>query len=211
MFHTLHGSATKVIGCVLLALTAPAVHSAESKPLRWHLVGVISGPSSPFTTDAYFPTPLAAGALVDVILTIDTAASGSGSSSYVDYPAAITSARIAGSDWSIKMRLPLNPGAITVANDDPDYGDMLDLDVTSSAVVPGATWYNFEVDLRDPGGPNPGIGPWAPFTTTALPKRPPALGFFPSNVFYFQARRDLPGQPANGGAYYGQILSLTLM
>jgi hypothetical protein len=202
------GPVIRAIGLSALLFSLQPANAAESKIVRWHLVGVISGQAYPFTTAAYFPRPLAAGALVDVILTMNTTATSPGSSSYADYEGAITSAKVSGSDWSITMRAPLRPGSVTVANDNPDYGDMLDLTATTQS-VPGTTWYSVQFDLRNPGGPNPGVGPWAPFTSAALPKAPPSLGFFPTSIFYFEARRDQPGQALDGGIYYGQILSMT--
>lgn len=202
------GPVLRAIGLSALLFSAQLANADESKIVRWHLVGIVSGQAVPFTTAAYFPKPLVAGALIDVILTINTTAKSLSSSSYADYDGAIISARVSGSDWSIQMRSPLQSGSVTIANDDPDYGDMLDLNATTNS-VPGRTWYSVEFDLRNPGGPNPGVGPWAPFTSLALPKEPPSLGFFPNTIFYFEARRDQPGQALDGGAYYGQILSMT--
>ena len=204
------GPVLRAIGLSALFFSSLHATEVESKIVRWHLVGIVSGQANPFTTAAYFPRPLVAGALIDVILTIDTTATSLGSSSYADYEGAITSAKVSGSDWSIRMRSPLQQGSVTVANDDPDYGDMLALDATTQS-VPGTTWYSIQFDMRNPGGPSPGVGPWAPFTSLALPKAPPSLGFFPNNIFYFEARRDQAGQALDGGAYYGQILSMTLV
>ena len=50
--------------------------------------------------------------------------------------------------------------------------------------------------------------PWQPFSSLALPKSPPAIGFFPSQNFYLMARRDQPGQAFDGIVYWGQILSM---
>ena len=61
---------------------------------------------------------------------------------------------------------------------------------------------------RNPGGPNPGIGPWQPFTSLALPRMPPPLGLMPSHGFYLGARRDQPGQAFDGDVYFGEILSI---
>jgi hypothetical protein len=190
-----------------LFLAAPAMADG-SRTVTWKVIGIVDGPAFPFTTAAYFPRPLVSGELVEMTFVVKPGVTGPVTGTYTNYEGAIVSAKVAGSDWSIPMRAPLGRGVVGIANDDPDYGDMLDLIATTPA-VPGKTWYDVEVDMRNPGGPNPGIGPWAPFTSLALPKTPPALGYFPNTVFYVIARREQSGQPADGGAYYGHILSVT--
>jgi hypothetical protein len=187
------------------ALPANAGHRAVTK---WKAICSISGEANPFTTAAYFPRPLVVGELVEMVFTLDTGVAPGITGSYANYPGAITSVKVSGSDWSIKMRAPLGSGAIAVTNDDPVYGDSLIMTANTPELA-GKTWYQVEIDLRNPGGPDPGVGPWPPFTSLALPKSPPPLGLLPSQIIYLGARRDLPGQPIDGGIYYGQILSLT--
>jgi hypothetical protein len=188
-----------------LFLAAP-VMADGGRTVTWKVIGIVDGPASPFTTAAYFPRPLVAGELVAMTFVVKPSVTGLISGTYASYEGAIASAKVAGSDWSIPMRARLGRGVVVIANDDPDYGDLLGL-VATTPVVPGKTWYDVEVDMRNPGGPNPGAGPWAPFNNLTLPKSPPALGYFPNTVFYVIARRDQAGQPADGGAYYGHILS----
>lgn len=194
-----------VTAFVILLAVAPS-QAAVRHPVRWHIVGVVSGLAQPYTTTSYFPRPLSAGEVVNITFTIDPTVTGNMGATYAWYNA-IISAEVSGSDWSVHLRAPLASGQASVANDDPDYGDLLGLNATSSS-LPGKTWFNIQTDMRNPGGPSPGIGPWQPFTSLALPKVPPDIGFFPSKIFYFQARRDLAGQQLDGAAYYGQILSI---
>src|SRR3954469_24054376 len=173
--------------CMLAMLPAQAAGRA---PIRWHIVGAVAGVAQPFTTNAYFPRPLTSGELVEFTVTVDpTVPLYTGSSSYAIYKGGVTVADVSGSDWSVHLRAPLKVGEVQVANDDPDYGDLLAVIATSSA-RPGKTWYSFSADLRNPGGPSPGVGPWQPFTSLAFPKAPPAIGFFPNTTFYFSARRE---------------------
>jgi len=203
------------IGFMIKALTATTLllvmlpaQAAARAPNRWHIVATVIGQAQPFTTDAYFPRPLINGELIDITVTIDPSVPlYAGWATYAIYKAGITTADVSGSDWAVHLRAPLKVGDVQVANDDPDYGDALALVATSSA-RPGKTWYSVEVDLRNPGGPSPGVGPWQPFTSLAFPKTPPAIGFFPNTTFYFVAHRELDGQPADGGAYWGQVLSI---
>jgi hypothetical protein len=182
--------------------------AANAKTLTWKVVGFVDGPAFPFTTAGYFPRPLVAGELVEMTFKVNPGAVGFVTGTYASYEGAITSVKVSGSDWSIPMRAPLGRGAIGVANDDVYSGDTLALDA-NTPVTGGKIWFQVGVYLSNPGGPNPGVGPWAPFTSLALPNPAPALGYFPNTVFYVIARRDGPGQPADGGAYYGHVLSLT--
>jgi hypothetical protein len=208
-----HTIIRRVTGCaaaltaLLLALPATA---ATSKPVTWKVIGVINGQAWPFTTAAYFPRPLSTGELVEITFKVDSSVPGFITGTYGAYEGAVTSAKLSGSNWSIALRAPLGRGAISIANDDADYGDSLFVDANTAALA-GRTWYSFDVFLRNPGVPSPGVGPWAPFTSLALPKSPPALGYFPGQGFYLAARRDQAGQPVDGGTYSGQILSITLV
>jgi hypothetical protein len=208
MLRSRFGSSVKAAAISVLLLASLPSLAAEKK-VRWHVVGTISALAQPYTTTAYFPRPLSAGEVIDMTFTIDPSVAGLGSGGYAYYQHAIASAVVAGSDWSIRMKAPLSNGDISIANDHPDYGDALFMSATT-AYTPGQTWFNVQLDLRNPGGPNPGVGPWQPFTSLALPKKPPALGFFPGASFYIQARRDVAGQPVDGAAYFGQILSISL-
>jgi hypothetical protein len=208
MLRSRFGSSVKAVAISALLLASLPGLAAEKTRVRWHVVGTISGLAQPYTTAAYFPRPLSAGELVDMTFTIDTSVAGSSFGGYASYPHAIASAHVTGSDWSIRMKAPLLIGDISLANDHPDYGDALFMNAGTTS-SPGQTWFNVQLDLRNPGGPNPGVGPWQPFTSLALPKKPPALGFFPGAIFYIQARRDVAGQPLDGAAYFGQILSIT--
>ncbi|MDH4276224.1 MAG: hypothetical protein OEW08_14420 [Gammaproteobacteria bacterium] len=203
--------AKRVGFCTLLAWCS-AVSFADDdsrEVLKWRAVGIITGQAVPFTTDAYFPRPLVAGELVEMIFAIDPTVPGmiTDANSNASYFGAVKSVKVSGSDWSVRVRKALGQGYIAVSNDNPNYGDALAVIVNS---VPNLrmTWYDVQVSLRNPGGPSPGAGPWAPFDSVALPRVPPALGYFPSNDFYLGARRDVPGQALDGGAYYGKILSL---
>jgi len=194
------------LAALFLATTAMAT---GNRSVTWKVVGIITGQAWPFTTAAYFPRPLANGELVEVTLKIDTGVPGFITGSYGTYEGAVVSTRVSGSDWAIPLRAPLGRGAISMANDDLDYGDALFIDA-NTPLVAGKTWYSFDLYLRNPGVPNPGAGPWAPFTNLALPRSPPSLGYFPGQGFYLGARRDQPGQQVDGGTYSGQILSVTL-
>jgi hypothetical protein len=184
-----------------------AVGPATSSTVRWHAIGIVSGEALPFTTAAYFPRPLGNGELVDMVFTLDPSAAGEAVGSLSTYEGAITSVVVSGSDWALPMGTTLGRGAISIANDDPVYGDRLGL-VAHTRLVSGSVWYGVELILSNPGTPNPGVGPWQPFTSLSLPTSAPQLGLFPGNVFYVQARRDQAGQALDGGGYYGQILSI---
>jgi hypothetical protein len=192
--------------CLLagLAITMPSL-ADDSKSRTWRVLGVIDGPALPFTTAAYFPRPLVAGELVEMTFSMNTAAAGFITGTVASYDGAIVSGKVSGNNWSIPMRSPLGTGIAIISNDDPDFGDSLTL-AAVTPVVAGKTWYQVEVDLRNPGGPNPGQGPWAPFKSLALPKAPPSIGYFPNTVFYVIARRDTAGQEADGGAYTGHVI-----
>ncbi len=202
-------SCTAIFGIGLLALLVWALPaSAGGSPIvYWKVVGIVSGEANSPATTAHLPRPLANGDLVEMTFAINSGATSFVTGSYASYPTAITAVRVKGSDWAIQMRAPLSSGNIVITNDDPDYGDMLSL-VANSPQVIGRTWYGVEVDLNNPGGPSPGVGPWQPFSSLALPKSPPAIGFFPSQNFYLMARRDQPGQAFDGIVYWGQILSM---
>jgi len=193
----------------LLFLAVPSHAEGEKRAVvKWRVNGLITNQANPFTTTAYFPRALAPGELVDMTFTINTTVAGLITGSYARYDGAIKSVNVTGSDWSIRMRAPLGGGMVSVTDDHPDYGDSLDLSA-NSPLVAGKTWYAVDVNLRNPGGPSPGTGPWAPFTSLALPKTPPSLGLMPVTSFYLSARRDQPGQPFDGAVYYGQVLSIT--
>src|SRR3954470_19757823 len=207
MVSTTSGLAIRAVTTAIFVLAALPSQAADHRPVRWHIVGIVSGLANPHTTEAYFPRPLSAGELIDFTITIDPAVPGNASTSYAMYPKAITSVVVSGSDWTINMKAPLADGNIQVANDNVDYGDMLAL-VASTAAKPGKTWFQIDIDMRNPGGPSPGVGPWQPFTSLALPKTAPALGSFPNTVFYLAARRDVAGQELDGAAYFGTVLSI---
>ena len=192
--------------CLLCGLAIAMPSLADSARTRtWRAIGVIDGPAVPFTTAAYFPRPLSTGEVVEMTFRINTAAQAFVTGTLATYEGAILSARVSGSDWSIPLRRPLARGAASITNDDPNSGDSLSLTaVTPSA--PGQTSYEVSIQLANPGGPNPGPGPWAPFRSLALPKVPPSLGYFPNTVFYVIARRDLAGQAVDGGAYFGHVI-----
>jgi hypothetical protein len=201
MLRTRIVTAFRGIGLLALLLAALPVSADGHSTVRWKVVGVISGQANPFTTAAYWPRPLSAGELVEMTFSINTrTAPYLLSSSYAQYAGAITSAKMSGSDWSIGLQPASNGSLITVTNDDPSYGDSLDL-LVNTLPAPGQTWYMIEVGLR-----NEGIG--NPLTSLALPGSPPAISLFPLKYFYVGARRDLPGQSLDGGVYYGYILSI---
>jgi len=207
MFLRISDVAFRAIAISTLLISALPSQAAERSRVRWHVVGVVSGLAQPATTEAYFPRPLAPGEVIDMTFTIDSSVPGEAANAYARYAKAILSGELSGSDWSIPMRSPLNDGEITVTDDHVDYGDMLDLRATTSS-RPGRTWYSIEINMRNPGTPPPLVGPFQPFTSLALPKKPPALGFFPAAYFYITARRELPGQPPDGASYFGYITSI---
>jgi hypothetical protein len=194
------------IGLLAFLLSAFPVSAGEGAIVSWKVVGIISGQAQPFTTAAYFRRPLVPGEMVEMTFTINTSASALIYGSIASYQGAITSVKISGSDWAIRMRSPLS-SELVITNDDPTYGDSLTL-VANTVAPPGKTLYQVVTDMRNPGGPNPGVGPWAPFTSLALAKSPPPIGLFPSQVFYVGAHRNQAGQPLDGGVYYGYILSI---
>jgi len=208
MLRTRTRLALRAVGLIAALVLAPPTMADAGRTVTWKVVGIIDGQAVPFTTAAYFPRPLVAGEIVEMTFKVNPGATGSITGSYASYEGAISSVKVTGSDWVIPMRAPLARGAIIITNDDPDYGDSLALVADTSAVA-GRTWYSVDVDMSNPGGPHPGVGPWAPFTSLALPKVPPALGYFPNTVFYVIARRDVGGQPVDGGAYYGHVLSVS--
>jgi Ca2+-binding RTX toxin-like protein len=203
------GSVFQIVGFVVYGLSAPSAQAASDTLVRWHAVGVVHGQAVPFTTPAYLPRPLMAGEVIDITLTIDTATPTSDFGTYADYGGAVVNARVAGVDWSVNMTAPLATGSVVIANDDVDYGDLLGMFATTAS-GPGQTWYELDIDMRNPGGPNPGSGPWQPLNSLALPTTPPDAGYFPGKYFYFGARRDHAGEEYDGGVYFGRIISLTL-
>ena len=213
MFRLIFRSSFTALSLFIIGLSASSANAAEKvhtdkhSVVRWKAIGIIAGPASPLRTPSYLPRPLVQGELVEMNFTINTAAKGLVYSTLAEYPGAIRSVKVTGSDWLIRMRAPLGSGYAEISNDDPDYGDSLAL-IANTPLLPGKTWYQVEIDMRNPGGPNPGIGPWQPFTSLALPRMPPPLGLMPSHGFYLGARRDQPGQAFDGDVYFGEILSI---
>lgn len=201
---------SRVLGLLVMIVAALTAHAEDHKKtkVKWRAGGVITGQAYPFTTASYFKRPLVQGELVWMTFTVDTAVAGFVTGSYASYENAIMTVKVEGSDWSISMKSPLARGAVAIADDDPNYGDSLFLDAYSIP-IPNKTWYGINFSMQNPGGPNPGTGPWAPFTSLAMPKSLPPLGLMPNSGFYISARRDLPGQELDGGSYFGQILWIT--
>ena len=199
-------NAASAIGISVLLCAALPAHAAL---IKWHVVGVISGEAGPASTTNNFPRPLAAGELVEMTYTIDTSATANIIGSYASYEGAIVSVKITGNDWTVNLRSQaMQRGAVMITDDNPDYGDSLEL---ASNTYPSVTktWYIVDTSFRNPGGPNPGPGPWQPFTSLTLPLSPPNIGYFPNTVFYLTANRGLPEQSVSSNSYYGQILSIT--
>jgi hypothetical protein len=199
---------TKTVAMAAIATASFAGGTfAHAGLVTWEFAGPVSSPGSQLTTTEYFPRPLVAGETVRFQFVVDTLVQRTvvGSSGF--YESAVVSARVIGSDWSIELS-PLERGAVTVTNDELDYGDSL-IVIANMPPTSTATWFQAGIDLRNTGGPSPGPGPFGPFGSIDLPSVPPALESWPSATFYVGARRDTPGNALDGAVYFGQITSVT--
>lgn len=197
--------------CFAFVVAAVAAKPVSAEIVIWQFEAEVQGLADPTTTEAYFPKQLSVADrerfTIRLVVDTSTPASFVGQTD-ATYPGAIKSARAIGNGWSLDLPV-LSVGPISLRDEDTPGRDQI-FAVATGPLVPGEAWFSLQPTLdniRTPADPSA----TGPLSSLQFPNPPAPLAEWNNASFYFSARRDQAGEQVDGGAYFGRLISFSVL